>query len=111
MVKLPREKFVSGDGWAATYIFNGIDYTTGYVMSSEIRRQPNIKATDGDPLQYPTIGKSFADNKTTVILSLTGTQTRDLGRGGWLDLQVIQSGGQPLTLIQQELTAQGDVTK
>lgn len=111
MVKLPREKFVSGDGWAATYIFNGQNYTTGYVMTSQIRKQPNLKADDGDPLEEPTIGKSYADGKTTVVLSLSGVETRSIGRGGWLDIQVIPTGGEPLTLIQQELVAQGDVTK
>ncbi len=112
MVKLPTEKFVSGDGWAATYIFNGTNYTTGYSIASQIRKKPTLKATEtSPPLATPTIAAVLVVADTRVTLSLTATQTRALGKGGWLDIQITQTGGQPYTIVQQELVAQGDTTK
>lgn len=110
MVKLPDEEFVSGDGWSATYRFNGRNYITGHTIASEVRKNPSIKVKTGNPLAVPTIQSSMDGDDTEIILSLSGEQTRALGGGGVLDIQVTPTGGDPLTLVQQRLVAEGDVT-
>lgn len=109
--KLPKESFVSGDGWSALYVFNGRDFTTGYTITSQVRSRPSLRTDDTALLATPTITPTLVDGNTRVLLTLTGAQTRTLPAKAYVDIQVTQTGGEPLTLIQQEMIGQGDVAK
>lgn len=97
-------EFYGGDGVTLKLNVTGADLTTGTV-------EAQVRASRDATTSVPFAVDLSAAASGVVGLSLTGAQTRTLvGKGVW-DAQFTPTGGQPLTVVQGQVTCVQDVTR